>query len=862
MVRLKGYALAVGVSAMLFCGKVLAQPVIWTGASGANWSIPTNWNSGAGPIPTSSSDVQFNGGATSTVDECFTINSLTFEAGSPISIGGTSPLTVLTAITNDSVNSAGIGTPTTLGPSESDSATVGLSGLLAFSGDVTLASSSTTLQEGAASKIAIGAKFFAASGESDVTFAGGGGSNSPSVTFQGEFDPCGNFSQATVYGSALVFDSDSVNLSSKELYIGSEGNQGYIGYTEATGYSPSTFLSYIDECSVNGVIGFDTHSGSDTVCIGSIDLTQDGGAPFTANTFLGTSTSANLMGCITPVSASVGYKFTGILGGALTVSTNLGDDECPTGVTIGLSAPMEVNSSVSSVTLSGSNSYTGGTLLNSGILYVTNCNSLGGTACDTLTADSQGGGVPTPVLAASGGSVTLPNNIVINFHGLVLNQNNSSPALTLTGTISDYGSFDPLTINGPTDLEGCNTYSGGTTINGTTVTIGTNSGLGTGAVTATSGSILDFTSCSPSVNGLTLTGTTVNFTNESGNPLLTGLKMMGGSTITFAADSSPEIANMYSDSGSGNVISLGSGTDLTFEEGVDPTYSGTITGSGNVSFVGEGGGGEIDLAGANSLFTGNMTVGSGILLVADNNMALGNGGTLTLCPGAIFGVNSGITISNPITVNPGSSLSSLGGFVGGYGTIATSSSITFGAYSGVVGGRGTFANGDTSNPLIGTLTFGTLGTPASLTFSGNSGMAFSIMNSTGTAGTDFSLVNVVGSVTFDSSISPETPFTVEVIGFNGTTTGAALTFDNTSMHSWTLLSATSMSFTGGFSALNFSIDTSNFSNSLGTGGFYVSQSGNNLVLNFTPVPEPSTWVLMAGGLCVLVAAAVRRRRSV
>jgi hypothetical protein len=37
-------------------------------------------------------------------------------------------------------------------------------------------------------------------------------------------------------------------------------------------------------------------------------------------------------------------------------------------------------------------------------------------------------------------------------------------------------------------------------------------------------------------------------------------------------------------------------------------------------------------------------------------------------------------------------------------------------------------------------------------------------------------------------------------------------------------------------------------------------SGPNLMLNFTPVPEPSTWALMATGLGALVAAVRRRRR--
>jgi hypothetical protein len=40
----------------------------------------------------------------------------------------------------------------------------------------------------------------------------------------------------------------------------------------------------------------------------------------------------------------------------------------------------------------------------------------------------------------------------------------------------------------------------------------------------------------------------------------------------------------------------------------------------------------------------------------------------------------------------------------------------------------------------------------------------------------------------------------------------------------------------------------------------VSESGNDLMLNFTPVPEPSTWALMAGGICVLGVGMLRRRK--
>jgi hypothetical protein len=258
--------------------------------------------------------------------------------------------------------------------------------------------------------------------------------------------------------------------------------------------------------------------------------------------------------------------------------------------------------------------------------------------------------------------------------------------------------------------------------------------------------------------------------------------------------------------------------------------------------------GIYDFYGANT-YSGGSTIFNGAFVVADNNTALGSGAIQVNGGGLVVG--PGIAITNQVTAS--------GGTIAGYGAInpGSADAILFFNSGFLAGGKGTLP-GPAAIPVPGILTFGA---NADLTLGIGGAMQFSIMNASaagiGVAGTDYSTISAPNS-TVTVSATVLSPFTIQLVSVNpGTGQVGTANFDATQTYQWTLLSAGTIN---GFAANDFIIDdTTAFSNSLAGGTFSIAQLGNNLVLDFTPVPEPSTWAMMATGLCA-VGAFVRRRR--
>lgn len=227
-----------------------------------------------------------------------------------------------------------------------------------------------------------------------------------------------------------------------------------------------------------------------------------------------------------------------------------------------------------------------------------------------------------------------------------------------------------------------------------------------------------------------------------------------------------------------------------------------------------------------SSYTGGTQVTGGTLVVGQNS-ALGTGGVIV--DGGILSIANGVTFGNSL------GFGAAGGTLGGNGSF--SAPLTLGADV-------TIAPGDSP---------GTLNFLSGLTLNDGGTLAIEVQGATGTPGTDWDFLNITGTL----NLTPLTTgnYTLQAISLNLAGSPGAVSGLGSS-GSWII--ATASGGITGFDANDFTIDASQFVN---VGFLSLTQSGNSLVLNFSPVPEPSTYALFALGLAVIIVAARRRRQA-
>jgi hypothetical protein len=328
------------------------------------------------------------------------------------------------------------------------------------------------------------------------------------------------------------------------------------------------------------------------------------------------------------------------------------------------------------------------------------------------------------------------------------------------------------------------------------------------------------------------------------------LDFEGPGTIGLYGAANPIIQSIKGaeNNGSLGTLFINSGVTATITTTNDsnnngPTFGGAITGGGALAVNDTSGGasGAIVLLFGNNNYTGGTTVmNDGVLAVASST-ALGTGPvTVATTVHGALALDSGVTLTNSMTYTSGNLV--------GDGTFAPSNlpTISVGTGDAVAGGL-PFAQ---NNIVTGTLTFG-----GNLAFN-NGGEYYWTLQDNGRSD-GVSHIDVTGNLAVNATAGQ---FTIKVQSYDssGNAGGLASNFNIFAPTSWAIVTAGSIT---GFSAADFTINSSSFEGgAVPSANFFLTQSGNQLMLNFTPVPEPSTWALLGAGLGMLGLAVGRVRR--
>jgi hypothetical protein len=321
-----------------------------------------------------------------------------------------------------------------------------------------------------------------------------------------------------------------------------------------------------------------------------------------------------------------------------------------------------------------------------------------------------------------------------------------------------------------------------------------------------------------------------------------GTLSMGNGTINLSPGGTLQIGTGGT-TGVLGVSTLTNNGTLVFNRSDASTYSGIISGTGTVTKQGTG---TLTLSGSSS-YTGGTTLNAGSL-VADHLHAFGSGavlvnsGTLNLASHALANAitNSGGTIINAANYGGTQSVAgvvSMTGTVGGTVNVAAAGELKG---SGVVfNGLVSLATGAQHSPgsSPGTQTF-----TSGLSYSAGSILNWELIANSGTgAGTNYDFLSVTGgSLVIESGAILDLVFS----GSDSTVSWSNPFWD--ADRTWTIIDAlAATSSTGDFTLGTISND------SLGQSllsvrpdaAFSVGREGNNAVLTFTAVPEPSTYAM-------------------
>lgn len=830
------------VAALILGATSLRAQFVWNPVSGNNLANPLNWVGSL--IPSANATINFGPAslaASVDLDASYTADTINFSGTTLFGINTSngSVLTINTAVNNNSTGTGTIliGAPVVLG------------------GNVTVGGTSTTANLNVQNTVT-------GSGSLTLNLVSGrtllltnGGSYTGGTTLTSGTLTIGN---GTVTGATLAGN-----------VTGTGGTLAFnMGSSDAVTYSGNASgavsLSISGSSGVMTLAGLNTHSGGTLIASGTVNDGQAGS--LSSNSILTLSNTGTLnvnynetLGGLT--SAGTGGTINIASGKTLTV--NVGTTQGPfNGILSGAGAFTKTGTG--SIQLTQASNFTGGTTISGGTIFATNST---GSALGTGSI-SVGANAALQIGAAGGGSTGNVSGAV-NLTASSSNLNfNLTTNLTFSNGISGSGIVNQLGT-GILTLGGTNTYSG--------------------AAVVSAGTLAD----------------------DADGSFSSSAPIAVKSGANLAVNHNENIRGLQGSNGQGGTVTIASGKMLTLSPTGTRFFPGVITGSGAVTV---GGTVRQILTGINT-YTGGTTINSGaILQIGNTDSSLPSPTSNVIADGSVTGAitnngslifdqpdigNNGITIGNAIsgsgtvtfngegtiilpnantytggtTISAGTVLlTNSTGSALGTGAVTVSSSSDTGILAGNASITGTLTIGSggvifpgTFNNTLGTMTPGVFAAGAT-TFASGGAFGFIVNDATGTEGSNWSLLNVSGMLNITANSS--TPFYISVNSVDASNmAGQVVNFNSSQSYSWRIVTTTG-GITG-FSSNAFSTFTNavgtdgpqGFMNSLGTSGiFFVTQSGNDLYLNFSPVPEPGTWSLLATGAVLLGGAGWKRRR--
>ncbi len=378
----------------------------------------------------------------------------------------------------------------------------------------------------------------------------------------------------------------------------------------------------------------------------------------------------NTIGSLTGGGASGG---TVILGsGALLTVGNATSPAAYAGTMSGTGGIKKVGAGT--ITLTGTNTYSGSTTINVGTLAAASSGALGDESA-TNTLIFTGGTLQATgtINSPTTRSVTLTNTALIGCN---------SQAITIAGAMSGAGG---VTSSGPGTLllSGNNTFTGAVNVNaGGVLNIQNSTATGTvaGGVVVASGSALQMqNNITVGAEALTLNGTGISSDGALRN--VSDINTWGGA-ITLSTN--PVI--LQSDAGLLTLSgAIANGANLLTVQGAgNVTMSGVIgAGAGGVTMSG---GGTLTLSGANT-YTGPTSVNSGTLAAGVITKAFGNATNVTIAntSGATLDITG---FNNTIGSLTGGGASGGAVVLGGGAVLTVGNATSPAAFAGVISGTG------------------------------------------------------------------------------------------------------------------------------------------------------------------------------